>query len=139
MQQNTFTMRKAIIIAVLAVLVLGTMLMWLLNSNSTIKGSSYLMMGIQVIVLAFAVLVVVRRWTAKKQQLPAEDEMSKRILQRGAATSYYLSLYWWLALMFFEESIKLERSTLIGAGILGMAVIYALSWVYHSYIRRSHD
>lgn len=132
-------MRKAIIIAVLAVLVLGTMLMWLLNSNSTIKGSSYLMMGIQVIVLAFAVLVVVRRWTAKKQQLPAEDEMSKRILQRGAATSYYLSLYWWLALMFFEESIKLERSTLIGAGILGMAVIYALSWVYHSYIRRSHD
>jgi peptidoglycan/LPS O-acetylase OafA/YrhL len=132
-------MRKAVIIAVLAFLVLGTMLLWLLNSDSTFKGSSYLMIGIQVIVLAFAVLVVIRRWTARKQNLPAEDEMSKRILQRGAATSYYLSLYLWLALMFFEESIKLERSTLIGAGILGMAILYGLSWVYHFYIKQSHD
>ena len=65
--------------------------------------------------------------------------MSKGILRRGAATSYYVSLYMWLAFMFFEEQINLERSTLIGAGILGMAVIYGLSWVYHSYIRRSHD
>ena len=132
-------MRKAIVIAVLAVLVLGTMLLWLLNSENTIKGSSFLMIGIQVIVLVFALLVVVRRWTARKQQLPAEDEMSKRILQRGAATSYYLSLYLWLILMFFEESINLERSTLIGAGILGMAILYGLSWVYHNYIRQSHD
>jgi peptidoglycan/LPS O-acetylase OafA/YrhL len=132
-------MRKTVIIAVLAFLVLGTMLLWLLNSDSTFKGSSYLMIGIQVIVLAFAMLVVVRRWTARKQNLPAEDEMSKRILQRGAATSYYLSLYLWLALMFFEESIKLERSTLIGAGILGMAILYGLSWVYHFYIKQSHD
>lgn len=132
-------MRKAIIIAFLAVLVLGTMLIWFLNSDNTIKGSSYLMIGIQVVVLAFAVLVVVRRWTARKHQLPAEDEMSKRILQRGAATSYYLSLYLWLVLMFFEERINLERSTLIGAGILGMAILYGLSWVYHNYFRQSHD
>ena len=97
------------------------------------------MVPIQIVVLGFAVVVVVKRWKAKKEKLPAEDEMSKKILRRGAATSYYVSIYLWLALMFFEESINLERSTLIGAGILGMAVIYALSWIYHNYIRRSHD
>ena len=132
-------MRKAIVIAVLAVLVLGTMLLWLFNSETTITGSRSIMIGIQVVILVFAVLVVVKRWTAKKQNLPAEDEMSKRILQRGAATSYYLSIYMWLALMYFEERIELERSTLIGAGILGMAILYGLSWVYHNFIKRSHD
>jgi peptidoglycan/LPS O-acetylase OafA/YrhL len=132
-------MRKAIVIAVLAILVLGAMLLWLFNSERAFTGSASIMIGIQVVILAFAALVVVKRWTAKKQNLPAEDEMSKRILQRGAATSYYLSIYMWLAFMFFEERIDLERSTLIGAGILGMAVLYGLSWIYHNYIKRSHD
>ena len=96
-------------------------------------------MIIQFVVLAFAIVVVFRRLKSAKQNLPAEDEMSKSILRRGAATSYYVSMYMWLAFMFFEERIALERSTLIGAGILGMALIYALSWVYHMYIKRSHD
>jgi peptidoglycan/LPS O-acetylase OafA/YrhL len=132
-------MRKAIVIAVLAVLVTVTIIIWFVKSGASldIKGSS--MIFIQVVVLGFAVFVVFRRLKSARQKLPAEDEMSKGILRRGAATSYYVSLYMWLAFMFFEEHIDLERSTLIGAGILGMAVIYALSWVYHSYIKRSHD
>ena len=137
--KTSLKMKRAIIIAAIAVLVLVTIVLWMLNSGDSLKGSMSLMLGIQVVVLLFAILVVVRRWTAAKNKIPAEDEMSKAILRRGAATSYYVSLYLWLALMFFEERIDLERSTLIGAGILGMAVIYALSWVYHSYIRRSHD
>lgn len=132
-------MRKAIVISVLAVLVTGTMLFWLFNSETTITGHRSIMLGAQVVILIFAVLVVLKKWTAKKQNLPAEDEMSKQILQRGAATSYYVSIYMWLAFMFFEERIDLERSTLIGAGIMGMAVIFGLSWLYHSYIKRNHD
>jgi len=132
-------MRKAIVIAVLAVLVTVTMIIWFVNSGATldIKGSS--MIIIQFVVVGFAVFVVLRRLKSAKQKLPAEDEMSKSILRRGAATSYYVSIYMWLAFMYFEERIELERSTLIGAGILGMAIIYALSWIYHSYIKRTHD
>jgi peptidoglycan/LPS O-acetylase OafA/YrhL len=97
------------------------------------------MIAIQVVILVFAVLVVAKRWKASREKLPVEDEMSKKILRRGAATSYYVSLYLWLALMFFEDSIDLERSTLIGAGILGMAIIYALSWLFHRFVKPSHD
>ena len=132
-------MKRSIIIAVLAVLVTATMVVWMLNSESRISGKAIAMGSIQLVILVFAVLVVYKRWTAAKNKLPAEDEMSKSILRRGAATSYYVSIYMWLAFMMFEERIDLERSTLIGAGILGMAIIYALSWVYHSYIRKSHD
>ena len=97
------------------------------------------MIIIQFVVVGFAVIVIFRRLKSAKQKLPAEDEMSKSILRRGAATSYYVSMYMWLAFMFFEDSIELERHCLIGAGILGMALIYALSWIYHSFIRKSHD
>ena len=115
-------MRKAIVIAVLAVLVTVSMIIWFVKSGATldIKGSS--MIIIQFVVVGFAVIVILRRLKSAKQNLPAEDEMSKSILRRGAATSYYVSLYMWLAFMMFEERIDLERSTLIGAGILGMKI-----------------
>jgi len=132
-------MRKAIFIAVLAVSVLVTLVIWFIRSGATLDFGGSSIMIIQFVVLAFAIVVVFRRLKSAKQKLPAEDEMSKGILRKGAATAYYVSLYMWLAFMFFEERIDLERSTLIGAGILGMAIIYALSWVYHSYIRKSHD
>jgi peptidoglycan/LPS O-acetylase OafA/YrhL len=131
-------MKKSIIIAVLAVLVMAAIVVWMLNSEGPISGKAIGMGAIQLVVLVFAALVVYKKWTAAKNKLPAEDEMSKSILRRGAATSYYVSMYMWLAIMYFEERIELEIST-IGAGILGMAIIYALSWVYHSYIRKSHD
>lgn len=130
--------RKAIFLAVLAVAVLVTMIFWFVRSGASLNLKTSSLMIIQFVVIGFALVVAFRRLKSVKQKLPAEDEMSKGILRRGAATSYYVSLYMWLAFMFFEERIDLERSTLIGAGILGMALIYALSWVYHSYIRRSH-
>ena len=139
MQQNRWNIRKATFIAVLAVSVLVTMIFWFVRSGATLDFTGSSIVIIQFVVLAFAILVVFRRLKSAKHNLPAEDEMSKGILRRGAATSYYASMYMWLAFMFFEERIELERSTLIGAGILGMAVIYALSWVYHSYIKRFHD
>ena len=139
MQQNRWNIRKATFIAVLAVSVLVTMIFWFVRSGATLDFTGSSIVIIQFVVLAFAILVVFRRLKSAKHNLPAEDEMSKGILRRGAATSYYASMYMWLAFMFFEERIELERSTLIGAGILGMAIIYALSWVYHSYIRKSHD
>ena len=139
MQQDRFKTRKAIFLAVLAVSVMVSMIFWFIKSGAAfdLKGSSMLI--IQFVVVGFALLVAFRRLKSVKQNLPAEDEMSKNILRRGAATSYYVSLYMWLAFMFFEDSINLERHSLIGGGILGMAIIYALSWVYHMYIKRSHD
>ncbi len=131
--------RKATFLAVLSVAVLTTMIYWMVRSEVTMNLKESLMIIIQLVVVVFAIFFAFRRLKSVKQNLPAEDEMSKGILRRAAASSYYVSLYMWLAFMFFEEHIDLERRILIGAGILGMAIIYALSWVYHNYIRKSHD
>lgn len=58
-----------------------------------------------------------------KQNLPTEDESRSGSCSAGQEL-LTTSPYMWLAFMFFEERIDLERSILIGAGILGMAVLY---------------
>jgi hypothetical protein len=136
---KNWQLRKAIFLAVLAVSVMVTIIFWFVRSGASLNLKNSSIILIQFVVIGFAIVLVFRRLRSVKQNLPAEDEMSKGILRRGAATSYYVSLYMWLAFMFFEDRIDLERSTLIGAGILGMAIIYALSWVYHNYFRRAHD
>ncbi len=132
-------MRKTTFIAVLSVSVLVNMIFWVFRAEKPMELQEILMMLIMFIVVIFAIVLAFGRLRSVKQNLPAEDEMSRSIKRKGAATAYYVSICMWLAMMFFEEHIKLERYTLIGAGILGMALIFALSWAYHNYIRRSHD
>ena len=94
---------------------------------------------IPVIILAFAVIKVVQGMSDAKNKMPAEDELSKIIMLRTGSTSFQLSLFLWLIIGSVEDRIELEGHTIIGAGILGMAILFALSWIYHRFIRRSHD
>lgn len=132
-------MKKTLFIAVLSVVVLVTMIFGVFRSAKSMDTQEILMMVILFIVAIFAIVLAFGRLKSVKQNLPAEDEMSKGIKRKAAATAYYVSIYMWLAMMMLEEHINLERRALIGGGILGMALIFALSWAYHNYIGRSHD
>lgn len=138
-------MKRAIITVIVALLVIGTIALWIINAERSsesrflLNGSSILMIAIAVVILVYGILILVKGVRDAKNRLPSRDELSKKILLRGAATSYYVSIYLWLAIMYFEERIELERSSLIGAGILGMAIIFALSWMYHRFFSKAHD
>jgi peptidoglycan/LPS O-acetylase OafA/YrhL len=98
--------------------------------------------AIFLVVLSVSFIVTLVIWLAApstEEKLPAEDEMSKNIMKRGTATSYHLSLFLWLVILYFADKTRLECHTLIAAGIMGMAILFVLSWLYHRYIRRTHD
>lgn len=124
---------------VLAVALITSFTYWLIFHSDEMDLQEILMIGALVLVVGFALFLAFRRLRDAKANLPTEDEMSRKMMRRGAATSYYISIYMWLVIMYFEDRIDLERSSLIGAGIMGMAIIWAISWLYHRYIRRSHD
>jgi peptidoglycan/LPS O-acetylase OafA/YrhL len=132
-------MRKAIFMVVLAVSVIVSFTVWLVMPSVEFSLQELLMILCLILVVAFALFLAFRRLRAVKENLPPEDEMSKKILQRGAATSYQVSILLWLGIMYYSDKTKLECHSLIGAGIMGMAIVFALSWIYHRYIRRSHD
>jgi peptidoglycan/LPS O-acetylase OafA/YrhL len=132
-------MRKAIFMVILAVSLIVSVLVWLVLPSVEFSLQELLMILGLILVVGFALFLAFGRLRAAKLNLPAEDEMSKKILRRGAATSYYVSIYLWLVIIYFSDKTKLECQSLIGAGIMGMAIVFALSWIYHRYIRPSHD
>ena len=61
------------------------------------------------------------------------QDLSKKVLQKTAAYSYYISLYLWLALIFIKDRITIDTEQLLGTGILGMAIIFALCWILFNF------
>jgi hypothetical protein len=80
--------------------------------------------------VAFALFVGYKRLTSAKRGEPTEDEMSKLILQKTASLSYYISLYLWVFLLFVKDRISFDTEELIGTGILGMAITFAVVWMF---------
>jgi len=122
-------MKKAVLMFFIAALVLLTCGLWFFSSGSGTKPVDLLQFGVIILVVAFAVFIGFKRLSSARRGEPAEDELSKKVLQKTAALSFYISLYMWLAMIYLSDKIKLESDALIGAGILGMAVIFAICWV----------
>jgi peptidoglycan/LPS O-acetylase OafA/YrhL len=121
-------MKKAVIVLIIASVVLITTGIWYFSSASKAKISDLIPFGIIIILVGFAVFVGYKKLSNARRGEPTEDELSKKVLQKASSLSYYISLYMWLALIYFSDRIKLETSSLIGAGILGMAVIFFICW-----------
>ena len=86
--------------------------------------------AIVIVLVVFALLLGIRRFGSARRGEPVEDELSKKIMQKAAAASYYISLYWWLVLSYLSDDSEMETGSVIGTGILGMAILLALSWIY---------
>ncbi len=105
---------------------------WLYYSQAgSFELMDVLQIGIILILVSFALILGIRRLKSERRGEPAEDEYSKKVMQKAAATAYYISLYLWLALVFFNDKFSLETESLIGNGIIGMAILFALCWVYY--------
>ena len=87
-----------------------------------------------IVLVAFALIFGIRRLRSERRGEPAEDELSKKIMKQAASTAYYVSLYWWLVLVYLSDSWEKETESLIGTGIVGMAILFALCWVYYKII-----
>jgi len=70
-----------------------------------------------------------KRLTSVKRGEPVEDELSKKVVQKAAALSYFISLYLWVFMIWLKDRVALDTEELLGSGILAMAVIFGISWV----------
>ena len=122
-------MKKSFLAVIVSVLVIVTTVLWMSDALSVSVGE-YTQFVIIGILVCFGLYVGYRRFTSEKRGQPAEDEFSKKILQKSAAVSYYISLYLWLVIMYLTDRLKIETDIMFGWGIVGMAVIFAGSWIY---------
>ena len=119
-------MKRAVLIFVVAIIVIFTTGMWYFNDVDTADSPFVVIL----FVVGFAVIIGIRILNSSRRGEPVGDELSKRILTKASSLSFYISLYWWLILMYASDKVALESHSLIGLGILGMAVLFSLGWVF---------
>jgi peptidoglycan/LPS O-acetylase OafA/YrhL len=126
-------MKKNVILIIIAALVLFTTGMWIFSGSDKIQPFELVSLGVILLVVAFALFVGYKRFSSISKGEPAEDEMSKKVMGKTASLSYYISIYLWLAIMYFSDKIKYETHTVIGAGILGMAITFGICWLIFNF------
>jgi peptidoglycan/LPS O-acetylase OafA/YrhL len=126
-------MKRSTLVFLIAFLVLLTTVIWFLSGIAGSNQTEFLHLGVIILIVAFAIFVGVKRLKSEKRGEPTEDELSKKVMLRTAALSYYVSLYLWVFLLFLKDRIKFETEQLIGTGILAMAVTFAVSWLYFNF------
>lgn len=128
---NNIKMKNVIVLAIILVLVVFTVFLWLGKESLGVEELSSL--AIIFAVVGFAVFILLRRIKSWKAGEPQEDELSKMVMLRTSSLSYYISLYFWVFLLWLKDRVVFDQEQLIGTGILGMAVIFALSWVFYHF------
>lgn len=83
---------------------------------------------ILVIAAVLALFFIFKRFNSARKGEPSSDELSRMILLRASSLSFYVSLYYWLVISYLSDSFNLETQQLIGYGIIGMAIIFAVLW-----------
>ena len=101
--------------------------------------TEYFYVGIISIFFLLELYLGYKRIIRRKEGLPEEDEMSKKIAQKAAATSFYLSLLLWLVLIYVQDKITADIRILFGYGMIGMALIYVFSWFYYNFTGATHE
>jgi len=130
--KNNKIMKKSYVILIVTALVLVTVIVLLANSEVKFTFQGIAPWAILLMVLAFGFYVgFVRLVRSKLRGEPPEDELSRKTLQRASSLSFYISIYLWLAIMYFSDKSDLETHAQVGMGILGMAVIFAICWLIY--------
>ena len=101
------------------------------SKNDSLEIADLIQYAIIVVLVAFALIFGIRRLKSERRGEPAEDELSKKIMQKATSTAFYVSLYWWLVMSYLSENWEMETGSVIGRGILGMALIFVLSWFFY--------
>jgi peptidoglycan/LPS O-acetylase OafA/YrhL len=121
-------MKKLIVALVLTVVLVSGLLIF--KTTTAFNKIDLLQSLLIFLLVGFGWLTAFRRLSSLKKGEPVEDELSRSILQKSAALSYYVSLYLWLAIAYFSGKFRLTTEQLLGYGIIGMALIFVGCWSF---------
>jgi hypothetical protein len=122
-------MKRTVLLFVIGALILAGLVLWAVQGRLAGNIGEILQAGVVLVLVGFALYLGVSRLRSHKLREPAEDEMTKNVMRRASSLAFYVSIYLWLFVMYVSDKTKLETHTLVGAGILGMAVVFLLSWL----------
>jgi peptidoglycan/LPS O-acetylase OafA/YrhL len=127
-------MKRSYLVFAIAVLVLISVGFWLSNGPAITESFNIFQLLTIFVLVGFGVFIGIRRYKSEKRGQPAEDELSKKIMQKASSISYFISIYLWLGIMYISDKKYIETEELFGVGIIGMGLILFISWGVISFI-----
>jgi NhaP-type Na+/H+ or K+/H+ antiporter len=122
-------MKKTIVTFGISALILASLVLWALKGHIAGNTQEIVMTGIVFVLVGFAITLGVSRLRSRLRREPGEDELSRMVMTRTSSLAYYVSIYMWLFVMYISDKTTLAAHSLVGAGILGMAVIFFFCWL----------
>lgn len=122
-------MKRGFLALLVSLTVLATTAYWFFGIEKNVSAPEILNFIIIIVLVGFGLLFAYRRFASAKRGEPIEDELSKKVVQKTAAWSYYISLYMWVFMIWLKDRVTLDTEQVLGAGILSMAVIFFACWI----------
>lgn len=122
-------MKKAVVVFIVSALVLISTGVWFFSSKSDIAPLEATGFGVIILLVGFALFIGTKRLTSARRGEPTEDELSKKVMVKASSLSYFISLYLWVFVIYINDRVEVDTEVLIGSGVLGMAIIFAICWL----------
>jgi len=104
--------------------------LWIVQpDDSSASVLEYVFVGV---LIAFGIInfyIVYVRIKRKKQGLPEYDELSRKMIQKAAAKSFYISMLLWLVLTYIQSHSIINIKLIFSLGMIGMAIIFVINWM----------
>ena len=123
-------MKKTIVIFVICALLVAAVVLWALQGKFTGNIQENLTNGAIFILFGFGLLLGITRLRSHLRREPSEDELSKKVMTKASSLAYYISIYLWLFVMYVSDRTTMPMHSLVGAGIVGMALVFLFCWIY---------
>ena len=94
------------------------------------KSLELIHIGIMIAIIGIGLYQAYMKLTGERRGQPADDEFSLFILYRSASFSFLFSMYMWAGIVYLFVKTHIKAEILFGTGILGMAVLFALCWLF---------
>jgi len=110
--------------------------------NSVASRTGEIMYVIMLTILfGLGVILLMRRSRELKMGLPAEDELSRQILNKAGSITFFISLLIWLILLYIEvhNIIDTEERFLFSFGIIAVCFVFLISWTVMSFSGAGHE
>ncbi len=113
--------------------------LWIFMAKEPFDTIGYLIFGLSILMICFGMFFKIQNYKSEKVGLSSDDELSKRIKEKATAKAFNISFYMWLFIILFVNGIEPKVKIIMGFGLLGMALVFFLNWLYYSKVGISDE
>jgi len=119
--------KLSLLLAVLISMIIGVFIFATdLFSNGNYK-IGLLLVVIASIVIGILLFLIKDCYQNLKDNIPSDDERTKKIRMYAAGSAYFISLYFWILLLAFQKYF--DKDDLLIAGLLVMGISFLISLI----------